>query len=110
MVDFHYCGGEMVSVTLFYADEANCCGEDQEESSDCCDDKYLIIETDDSENLKSFTFQPFNFYKNISPAYNITKIIVYSGIVADKNIVPLNHAPPNSKVAQLFIKNSILRI
>lgn len=109
MVDFHYCGGELVSINLYQADEDECCGEEQEETSDCCDDKYIAINTDDSENFKSFTFQTFNFYQLIAPAYHATKIIDYS-VFADKNIIPINHAPPNSYLDQLFIKNRILRI
>lgn len=110
LVDFHYCGGELVSVTLYQTDEDGCCGEDEEKEADCCEDKYLLVETDDSENFKSTLVPSNNFFQFTSSTYHQIKLIDYSYVFSAKNLVPLNHAPPNGDFDPLFLKNGVLRI
>ena len=110
MVDFHYCGGDLVSVTLYQANEDNCCGEHEEETSNCCNDKYLLINTDDTEPNKSYTCSQNHFLKIVSPAYSQLSLLFYKSFSSGENIVPLNHAPPNNTLTPLFIKHRMLLI
>lgn len=37
----HYCGGELESISVFVK-EASCCGEEEDEPSDCCKDEVQV--------------------------------------------------------------------
>ena len=110
MVDFHYCGGDFVSVNLYHANEDNCCGEHEETASNCCNDKYLLINTDDTETNKTYTVTQNHFLKIVSPAYPQPTFLFYNSFALGENIEPLNHAPPNRVLMPLFIKHNILLI
>ena len=110
MVDFHYCGGDLVSVTLYHADEDNCCGEHEEETSNCCNDKYLFVDTDDTEMNKSYTVYQNHYLKIVSPAYAQLTFLFHHSFALGENVVPLNHAPPGRVLMPLFIKHNMLLI
>jgi hypothetical protein len=110
VIDFHYCGGELESVALYQADESDCCGEHEGEKKDCCQDKFVVVDCDDNEQGKQYIVKKFETVKtggHHSPA--IVKI-VDNGLVLDKMVIPINHAPPDKSSVPLFIKNRILLI
>ena len=109
IVDFHYCGGEQVSITLYPANEDGCCGEHEENEKNCCKDKYLLVDTDDSENLKSTTVSNNNFLRNINPVYYPTVIALSNGFAIDKKKSFLKHPPPDIGI-DLLNKTTILRV
>lgn len=110
LVDFHYCGGELVEVSLYQADEDGCCGEDEEKEDDCCEDKYVLIETDNSENYQSCPIPSNDFVQFVASSYREVNLIDYKNVVSSKNFITLDHAPPNGEMDPLYLKNGILRI
>lgn len=56
MVSAHYCGQEMESLSLF-AEKGGCdegeCGDESEQSDDCCKDKTFTAKIDTEQNLVS---------------------------------------------------------
>lgn len=110
VIDFHYCGGELASVSLFHADEANCCGEEEGEIPGCCEDKLVVIDTDDNEASKKYIVKNIDLVKSISAYPPVSSVIVDNHLVMEKSVIPINHAPPNSLASPLFIKNCVLLI
>src|SRR5687768_13088833 len=110
VIDFHYCGGELASVSLYHADEAGCCGEDEGEIPGCCEDKLVVIDTDDSESNKNYVVKNIDLVKTVSPYPPICITITDNHLVLEKMVIPINHAPPNSLASPLFIKNRVLLI
>lgn len=73
-VYYHYCDGELESInTIFRSD--GCCGEEEKEDSDCCQNETKIV-TQKSES----SFSPFNV--NIKPNH-----IDLSGVF-NSNVLP----------------------
>ena len=110
VIDFHYCGGELEKIALYHADEDGCCGEHESGKKDCCDDKFLIIDTDDNEKGKQYIVKHADAVKGISEYASHIVNIVDNNWVLEKMVIPINHAPPNSQTIPLFIKNRILLI
>jgi hypothetical protein len=109
VIDFHFCGGELEAVALYHADEAGCCGEHESEKKDCCQDKLIVINTDDSEKNGSYTIQ-IDFVKSITASPMVASTIIDHHLVLEKLVIPINYAPPNHSDVPLFIKNKLLLI
>lgn len=73
-VYYHYCGGELESINAMFKND-NCCGEEEEEDSDCCQNETKII-TQKSES----SFSHFNV--NLKPDH-----IDLSGVF-NSNVLP----------------------
>ena len=110
VIDFHYCGGNLESVSLFHADEKGCCGDDESKKPGCCEDRFVVIDTDDTESGKKYDFSNANLLQSVSnPPPFITSIVDYQQVM-DKMVIPIDHAPPNSSHTPMFIKNRKLVI
>lgn len=110
VIDFHYCGGELASVSLFHADEAGCCGDEEGTIPGCCEDKLVVIDTDDTESGKKYVVKNIDLVKSVSAYPPVSSVIVDNHLVLEKLVIPINHAPPNSLASPLFIKNRTLLI
>lgn len=110
VIDFHYCGGELETVALYHADEDNCCGEEDGERPDCCEDKFVVIDTDDNEKATRYLIKHTDVVKSISDFPTGIISIVDNDLVLEKMVIPINHAPPNKDLIPLFIKNRMLLI
>lgn len=110
VIDFHYCGGELESVALYHADEADCCGEHEGNKPNCCKDEFLIVDTDDSEKNTDCVLAQTDIVKSISSYHPFIFSIVNNDWVIEKMVIPINHAPPNNTATPTFIKNRILLI
>ncbi len=108
LIDFHYCGGELAFVSLYQADEDGCCGEHESEKKNCCEDKFVFVDTDDTEASKTFVVKNIDLKSFTLPVYHVVKTNRY--FVNSQNLIPLDHAPPNSGTTDLYIKNRILLI
>lgn len=109
-IDYHYCGGELQSIALYHVDEDGCCGEDDEKEMDCCHDTYLIVDTDESESLKTCCFVKDNYLQNVLVNNQNPLSIIGNRIPNRLAFLPLDHAPPNITEVPIFIKNRILLI
>jgi hypothetical protein len=110
VIDFHYCGGELESIALYHADEAGCCGKDEGKIPGCCNDKLIVVDTDDNEEGKKYTVKNMDLVKSVSVYPPVENTIVDNHLVLEQMVIPINHAPPNSLASQLFIKNRVLLI
>lgn len=90
-------------------DETDCCGMD-EESKGCCENKCIIVDTDDTESIKSYTIQNYNILNYTFSPFPVSTSFLHDNWGVVKNIIPLDHAPPNLNSESLFIKHSILLI
>jgi len=110
VINFHYCGGDLESVSLYHADEDGCCGDSEDKMPGCCKDKVVLIDTDDNEANTKYAV------KNIEPVKRawfyptLITTIVDNNLVMEKMVIPINHAPPDHTDSPLFIKNSVLLI
>lgn len=109
MLDFHYCSGKFQIVALYHADEDECCGEETEKTCTCCDDKYVYVDTDDSESGKKVAVKE-NSLKKFTPNYQLSILPLNNNYYIKDKIIPINHAPPNIGHESLFITNCIIRI
>lgn len=109
VLNFHYCGGDLETVALYHADEDDCCGDEAEKNCSCCADKFISVDTDDSEKTKTVVHYT-NFVKKIALKYQLAMINLSDGYRTSDNVIPINHAPPNTGPEPLFIKNCIMRI
>lgn len=110
VINFHYCGGELEVVALYHADENNCCGENKSQKPDCCQDKYVFVDTDDNEKSTQYLIKHIDVVKNIADYPPSFVKIVDNDLVLEKMVIPIEHAPPNNSTTPSFIKNRMLLI
>jgi len=110
VIDFHYCGGDLAFVSLYQADEDGCCGDDEEKIPGCCNDKLIVIDTDDSEAGKKYIVKGIDEVKCVAVYVPFTTVLVNNEFVLKKMVIPINHAPPDVLQSHLFIKNRVLLI
>lgn len=111
VIDFHYCGGELETIALYQVNEDGCCGEHEgDEKENCCDDEFLLIDTDNNEEGKKYAIANIDIVKSISSYTPLVTKMTGIGFVVNKMVIPINHAPPNNETIPLFIRNRILLI
>ena len=110
VIDFHYCGGDLASVSLFHADESGCCGDEEGTIPGCCTDKLVIIDTDDNEAAQKYVIKNVDFVKCITFCPAVGNTLVDNQLVVEKTVIPINHAPPDILRSPIFIKNRVLLI
>lgn len=102
----HYCGGELESISAFV--KANdCCGDTEEENSDCCDDEIEVSQLDQESVLsKTNKLPPIAqlFCFSIPPQYTLQALFVDL-----KNVN--KQISPSQKLQQVLeVRYSVLRI
>lgn len=109
-LNYHYCGGHLVDIAFYHVDEDNCCGEAEEEEHNCCNNEYLMLDTDDSENpvgckcIPGTDFQSPLFLNPFGTTLNIDYLAIHHWIL------PNDHAPPDISGPPSFIKHRVLII
>jgi hypothetical protein len=108
-INFHYCGGELVTVAFFQASEEDCCGSENENKNHCCEDTYLLVDTDDSENLTTYNLPPLVKVQLAHAAIRELNLLAGGFTPRLKTYLPPHHAPPNAGLP-IFLTNNIWRI
>lgn len=110
VVDFHYCGGELESISLYHADEDGCCGKEEGKRPGCCTDKLVAVDTDDNEAGKNYIVKNTDVVTAVAAYTPFESIIADYDFILEKMVIPINHAPPDDLHSPLFIKNRVLLI
>lgn len=108
-LNLHYCGGKIISVSLFHSkNDIGCCGKKMTKKG-CCQDKTTFIKV--KEKHLSNADIKFEINKNLASTSIDYYTVFY--LTINKNDIELindyNPPPPNYKTP-IFIKNRVLII
>jgi hypothetical protein len=78
-VYYHYCGGELESVNALFK-STSCCGDDEDENSDCCQNETKVLAQKSESSL-----QPVHF--KIAPA----SLLFFSCIKTEHSFPQADH-------------------
>lgn len=92
MINMHYCGGELESVSLS-PELANCCCESTTGESECCNNEQLVIQFDNDEQVVSSSIKLTELFNYID-----TEILILNDLSFDELTVEFeiseNESPP----------------
>ncbi len=107
-VYYHYCGGELESVNALFKTD-NCCGGEEDEDSDCCQNETKIISQKSESPLPSLQFKmvaPVIDLNYLPSLYNF-KFEHFSS-ESFLNFKELNFHPPRSGRIILSSKSALI--
>jgi len=104
----HYCGGKLVSVSVFSASSPKCsCGK-KLMKKDCCEDKIIVLKLKDTQNFAKKVVgnfsQTFKLITQCFPIYNGPAVTL-----SFEKHLPFSH-PPLQKSESLYLLNQVFLI
>lgn len=108
----HYCGGEIEDVQYSFADtksKSNCCGEEESEDSDCCQNVIHSLKIKDNHSAsKSFLIKAAEL--DVLPAFIVSNelFLAHCGFSLKQ---PSPHPPPEQKLSTpTYLLNRVFRL
>ena len=103
VINKHYCGGNLASISLFSSSGPCGCG-DKNMDEGCCQDKASIVQLDEDYNSSSFELNISSDYATMSLAQSVNSFILKINTANYQRYIP----PLIERDIPLFVQSFLL--